>query len=223
MFERDSCSADFQRAPWQHIAAKFQSGIAISYPTGSVGFIIVLIRPESAARTMLDPKRELMDDKICLQEIFNAQIASQVMSLIEEDLSEARNFVIRICVVRSFLRQRTSPPHPTTILTEAVARLRSSPALRISQLASDLDVSQRTLLRSFNAAFGIGPKRFSRVFRIEKALEARLRGDDWAGIAYDVGFTDQAHLIHDFKAIIGTSPEETFRSRCLTECFYIVE
>jgi AraC-like DNA-binding protein len=39
-------------------------------------------------------------------------------------------------------------------------------------------------------------------------LSVRAHGASWADIAYVTGFTDQAHMINDFTAIVGVSPAE---------------
>jgi AraC-like DNA-binding protein len=59
--------------------------------------------------------------------------------------------------------------------------------------------------------FGMGPKQFARLARIERVLAARAQGATWADIAYATGFTDQAHMINDFTAIVGVSPTELVR------------
>jgi AraC-like DNA-binding protein len=86
--------------------------------------------------------------------------------------------------------------------------------LRITQLASDLNMSQRHFLRGFKTAYGIGPKHFARLLRIEQEVEARLRGAGWTEIAHDSGFSDEAHLSHDFNAVMGMAPEDVFRAQC---------
>ena len=88
------------------------------------------------------------------------------------------------------------------------ALLRRDPSLRVRQLAARLCVSERHLCRDFSAMFGMGPKQFARIARIDRVLAARARGAAWADIAYATGFTDQAHMINDFTAIVGVSPAE---------------
>jgi len=56
--------------------------------------------------------------------------------------------------------------------------------------------------------FGMSPKRFARVARIESAWSARSQGASWVEAAYATGFTDQAHMINDFVEIIGVPPAQ---------------
>jgi AraC-like DNA-binding protein len=69
--------------------------------------------------------------------------------------------------------------------------------------------------RCFRAMFGASPKQFARVARIEKILAMRQAGSAWADIAYACGFADQAHMINDFDAIVGETPQRLFRTIAL--------
>jgi AraC-like DNA-binding protein len=55
---------------------------------------------------------------------------------------------------------------------------------------------------------GLTPKRYCRVRRFQRALVSahRPRGVDWARVAVDCGYFDQAHFIHDFKSFAGVTP-----------------
>ena len=67
------------------------------------------------------------------------------------------------------------------------------------------------LSRNFSEIFGMGPKQFARIARVEGVLFARARGATWAEIAHATGFTDQADMINDFTGIVGVSPGQLLR------------
>lgn len=80
--------------------------------------------------------------------------------------------------------------------------------LRVDALARAEGVSARSLQRLFAAYVGVGPKWVILRYRIHEALE-RAGSDpavDWAGLAADLGYSDQAHLVRDFTATIGVPP-----------------
>ena len=63
--------------------------------------------------------------------------------------------------------------------------------------------------RLFLERTGLSPKEMARVARL-RALLAQLASDgraDWAGLACDFGYADQAHLINEFQALTGKSPQ----------------
>lgn len=78
-------------------------------------------------------------------------------------------------------------------------------------LASQVEVSERQLSRTFKAAYGVSPKRFARLMRMTRALELRQRGFGWLDAVSSCGYTDQAHLINDFNGLVCHPPESFFR------------
>ena len=79
---------------------------------------------------------------------------------------------------------------------------------RVDQLASASGLSVRGLQRMFGDYVGVSPKWVMRRARLH---EAALRADggepvDWAALAFDLGYADQAHLTRDFSATIGVPP-----------------
>ncbi|MEI5102290.1 helix-turn-helix domain-containing protein [Streptomyces sp. PmtG] len=79
---------------------------------------------------------------------------------------------------------------------------------RVSALARAEGLSVRALQRLFSAYVGVGPKWVILRYRIHEALE-RAETEaavDWAGLAADLGYADQAHLVRDFTATVGVPP-----------------
>lgn len=82
-------------------------------------------------------------------------------------------------------------------------------APRISVLARDLGLSERAFERRFIAQVGLPPVRFRRLARFRAALRMHSRGQrDWATIAAAVGFSDQSHLVRDWREFAGVTPTE---------------
>jgi transcriptional regulator GlxA family with amidase domain len=86
---------------------------------------------------------------------------------------------------------------------------------RAEDLARLAGVSVRTLHRSFERYVGVGPKWILRRSRVQEAAERVASGAPvvWADLALELGYHDQAHLIHDFKAQIGFTPA-VYAARC---------
>lgn len=79
---------------------------------------------------------------------------------------------------------------------------------RTGQLADRVGVSVRTLQRLFAEYVGIGPKWVIQRFRILEAAAAAHTGEvtNWARLAHELGFSDQAHLTRVFADVVGTPP-----------------
>ncbi|MCH6159082.1 helix-turn-helix domain-containing protein [Streptomyces marispadix] len=99
-----------------------------------------------------------------------------------------------------------------------VHRVRTDRRLtRVGQLARGEGVSVRSLQRLFADCVGVGPKWVILRYRIHEALEqAAGRPDvDWARLAGELGYSDQAHLVRDFTDTVGLPPTEYARApRC---------
>lgn len=104
---------------------------------------------------------------------------------------------------------RPDPDDVPTGLAELVALAeRDRSITRAEQLAERAGVGLRTLQRQFSEHVGIGPKWVVRRFRILDAAAAAHAGEpaDWAALADELGYSDQAHLVRAFTAVVGAPP-----------------
>jgi AraC-like DNA-binding protein len=91
------------------------------------------------------------------------------------------------------------------LVLDAADRLASA---SVSSVAVDLGVSERHLRRLFRETIGVSPKAFAKVTRFRRAVRAARAENhaNWAAIAAEAGYYDQAHLIGEFRAIAGVTP-----------------
>jgi AraC-like DNA-binding protein len=102
-----------------------------------------------------------------------------------------------------------SAPAVDIVAEEAARRIAvRGGRLRIAALARSLGVSERTLERRFDDAVGLSPRRLARVLRFRRAWEAASRAqvEAWSLLALDCGYSDQPHLIREFRRLAGTPP-----------------
>ena len=87
--------------------------------------------------------------------------------------------------------------------------------LSVSAVVERTGWSQRRFIEVFRDEVGLTPKLFCRVVRFQQVVQKihRQRQVDWAGVAVDCGYYDQAHFIHDFQAFSGFSPTTYLRVR----------
>ena len=62
----------------------------------------------------------------------------------------------------------------------------------------------------FTTEVGLAPKLFGRVQRFQHAadLSQHAAKVDWAQLAFECGYFDQSHLIHEFVEFSGVSPAD---------------
>jgi AraC-like DNA-binding protein len=67
---------------------------------------------------------------------------------------------------------------------------------------------KRLLQRIFNDYVGVSPKWVIRWYRLYEPVETLNSGAelDWVQLALELGYFDQAHMINDFRSVVGFSP-----------------
>ena len=92
----------------------------------------------------------------------------------------------------------------------AVAQLSADPTRPVGDIATELGVSHGHLDRQFAEQVGLSPRTLARILRMRQLLESiDVHGTvGWADKAAELGWSDQAHLIRDFKRHTGVTPSE---------------
>ncbi|WP_394833761.1 AraC family transcriptional regulator [Pendulispora rubella] len=171
----------------------------------------VRFRPGGAVAFLATPAHELTDMNIALDEVWRDTEG------LGERLRTAASPAACVAELERELLLRLVNARPLDPLigaaVGALRRVHDGP-LRIGELARTLGVSRQHLAQKFKVHVGIGPKEFERVVRMTRLTE-RLLAPARAGqrtttaeLAYDLGYYDQAHMIHEFKALTGLTPRE---------------
>lgn len=115
------------------------------------------------------------------------------------------------------LVRATDPmPDPTIpLLNDIVAAIETDEHLRtVTDVAAAFGRSERWVQHLFREYAGIGAKWLLQRRNL-LAAAARIRADDaqdWADLAYDLGYSSQQHFITDFRRVIGKTPVQYQRS-----------
>jgi AraC-like DNA-binding protein len=123
----------------------------------------------------------------------------------------------RFAHLERFLVQRLSlAVVPSTIVCEAARLIEEAHGnLRIASLHADLGGSRKQLWLRFARELGMSPKAYAQIQRFVWTL-ARLREStsvDWPRLAVAAGYSDQSHLVRDFRRVAAASPTEFLRTR----------
>lgn len=116
----------------------------------------------------------------------------------------------RVTLLADFLAVDWPDPDPTAQqvagLVETIAGDRG--VTRVGQLAERAALTVRSLQRLFAEYVGAGPKWVIQRCRLQEAAARVAARDelDWAELATELGFADQAHLTRAFTATIGVPP-----------------
>ena len=82
--------------------------------------------------------------------------------------------------------------------------------LRVRDVAQTVGISERTLQRQLSNLVGLTPKQLARTLRIRHAVQAlqQTPSANWAELALNCGFYDQAHLINEMTTLTRHTPSE---------------
>lgn len=155
-----------------------------------------------ASRFFALPMTEVSNQIVPVQGIWRSD-----GKLLRERLLDAQTPESRFSVFEEVLLDHLRPSFDPAI-QYALSPLRAG--VPVSEVATRLGFSRRTLERRFSSQVGLGPKQFARVQRLQRVLRAVRRSTkpEWCALAAEHGYTDQAHLIHDFQDLAGIRPSE---------------
>jgi AraC-like DNA-binding protein len=198
-----------RRATREDRFGSFASGLHPGYVSinsrGAAECVQVDFTPSGAFRFFGLPMRELSSRMVPIEDLSDRGLGE-----LRRRLGETACWERRFDIVEAFLAARfTEGPRPDPAVERAYrAILGSGGAVRIGDVARQLDWTRKHLNQRFREEIGLGPKAVARMARFNRALSlARAAGPpDWAGIAALCGYADQAHLVREFRDFAGAPP-----------------
>jgi AraC-like DNA-binding protein len=169
------------------------------------------LTPLGAYRFFAMPMRDLAARTVPLDQI-------GALDELAGRLCEAPDWATRFALLDRFVRRRlATAAAPSPPIAWAWRQLAGSGGrVRVAALASEIGWSRKHLAQRFAIEVGAGPKTVGRILRFagaRRVIDAGIRPGymDWAGLAADWGYADQAHLIREFRAMAGVTPADYVR------------
>ncbi|MBV6440994.1 MAG: hypothetical protein EPGJADBJ_02670 [Saprospiraceae bacterium] len=173
------------------------------------GAILVVFKETGAASFFREPLYELFEESVSLDNF----VHPAELSLVEDQLSEAKNNVDRIAVVERFLWSRFTGRKPDGLVLAAIQNIRETKGqVRVKDLAGSLFISQDAFEKRFRNVVGASPKQFSSIVRMKSVMLGARQQKTFTEMAYDADFFDQAHFNKAFRLFTGQTPAEFFKS-----------
>jgi len=200
---------------WQSDARAY--GGTVTGPKTTVGRVAagdlpemlgILFRPSASAASLLGvPLPSLTDRTIGIDDAWGGEGNGLANEL--ADLDEAG----RIGRIEALLLNRlsTKKVRTSTVDVERLAAwvLQQRGRTTVDGIARAAGVSRQHLTREFRDRFGITPKLYCRLARFQSGLAyAGRRRVDWAQAAAGMGYSDQSHMIAEFRRFGGLTPPE---------------
>jgi AraC-like DNA-binding protein len=172
---------------------------------GEGGVLAAKFRPGGFHPFVGVPVSRFTDTVATLRDVFGAEGDALERAVLTESADASR-----ITVVEDFLRRRRPAPDGNVAriaeIVYAVAGDRG--IVKVEDLVDRYAMNQRMLQRLFAKYVGVSPKWVIQRYRLHEAAEQLASGASisQSALALDLGYTDQAHFVHDFTAVVGTSP-----------------
>ncbi len=119
-------------------------------------------------------------------------------------------------VIQEFLRTRQPVATDAMGLARRIVGCAATDrgVTRVDQLIAGFGLGPRRLQRLFDEYVGVRPKWVIQRYRLHEAAEriAASAGQDWAELALELGYADQAHFVRDFRRFVGSTPAAYARS-----------
>ncbi|MDW8849779.1 helix-turn-helix domain-containing protein [Flavobacterium sp. MMLR14_040] len=186
------------------------------YSENETSLIIVVFQPNGIYQLLGIPATEIQDSIIPIEEVFDQKVAA-----LQEKLSRQNNQT-RVELLNHFFRSliaKKSVSNQSIINNSLDFILINKGDFSVKQLVEYTGYTERHLERKFKECIGLNPKKFGNVIRLHhflKLLNNKSDATNLTAICYDAGFSDQSHLIKDFRKHTGISPREyLFNSRKL--------
>ncbi len=204
----------------------FPGGIERSFTSGIHGqtqkfrrFIIkenfgifgVYLYPSAIPQFFSSPATELTDEMPDLEALLG-----QEGKFLEEKMMTARDNVQRVKIISAFLGEKISENYlyQPDVFSCINHIIQSKGVANIKTLAGKHFLSVRQFERKFKQFSGFPPKLFSRIIRFQAAIKKYDNKKlPLTEIAYECGYYDQSHFIHDFKEFSGYHPMKYFSGK----------
>ncbi|KAF2507697.1 AraC family transcriptional regulator [Flavobacterium zhairuonense] len=178
------------------------------YSENEIKLIIVVFQPNGIHQLIGIPANEFHDSIIPIEDIFDKKIM-----VFQEKLSEGNNQT-RIDLLNHFFSSliNAKPASNQFIIDHSLNFIINNKGqFSIKQLVEYTGYTERHLERKFKECIGLNPKKFGNVIRLHhflKLLKDKTEDVNLTSICYDAGFSDQSHLIKEFRKHTGITPTE---------------
>lgn len=123
-----------------------------------------------------------------------------------------KRLIDKIKVLKEFFETKIKKEPNHLLLSHYIARSMCFQNLNLAQTIHQVGYSQKHTIKIFKSHYGVSPKQYQKRFRFNKAIQLLHHSTqvNYADIALQCHYYDQAHFINDFKSFAFKSPKEYF-------------
>lgn len=188
------------------VSSRMSRYMDVQLPPGSAS-IAVCFHPGAAFPFFQLPMKELTDNNILLSDLWGFKTNE-----LDDELSRCHNHQEKVLAIQRFLLDFVhTKPADKPVYEYCLQQInRFNGQLPLKLLSKNTNISQRQLSRQFNNFLGLPPKEYSRIKRFLCSMDSIKNYPRFSltQIAYDNGYFDQAHFIHECKEFTGMTPKQ---------------
>lgn len=185
------------------------NGFKDIYSNAEISLIIVVFQPNGIYRMLGIPAHEFLDSIISIDAVFGKNGL-----FLQEKLAEHNNHQTKTDLLNHFFStqfSKKSQSHQSIINSSLDYIISNKGNFSVKELVHYIGYTERHLERKFKESIGLNPKKFGNIVKLHhflKLLKHKSEDLNLTTICYDAGFSDQSHLIKEFRKHTGITPTE---------------
>jgi len=215
-FEEIDQAGDHHLQP-RHLLVGQMTRPVLIVPSGRVELIGIRFQPGGTIPFLRASMQEVVNSVVNLGAL-SGKLEQELLTSVDRETTLRE----RVAGLEIALARRLGEWKQQSQLTNLTASIvRTGGRISVDTLAQQAATSPRQLRRKFLQEVGIGPKLLCRLLRFQQVFRA-IGGQDpeWANVAVECGYYDQAHLINDFRQFANQTPAVLLAQNTgLTEAF----
>lgn len=199
---------DWADIPQFFIGGNRNSYLEMTPQSGELYYIAILFQPYGA-RLFFD----LPIDEVFNQLVSMEDIEDKSWMELRTRITDTSDIPADINLIENLLTKKLYNNKFTHIerIINSIDTISSVSDIRMTALAEDACLSPKQFKRVFQNYVGYNPKEYMRLVRFNKVFNLLKRTRqlfDLAQVAQEFGYSDQSHMIREFKAFSGYTPHE---------------
>lgn len=175
--------------------------------TGRIEMITVVFQPYAAKVLLHIPVNLFHGQNVPMDEVGDAGLSD-----LSKQVADTPDNTACIRLIEQFFLRRlySFSEYNLKRMSAVFQEINNQPQIQISQLSEAACLSSKQFGRVFADYVGTTPKEFIRIVRMQRALFLLQQNPavPFARLAYECGFSDQSHMIKEFKLFSGYTPAE---------------
>lgn len=179
--------------------------------SGKTGMILITFKSHGLRAFFNFPAKELLNENISL----NLLIKNEA-SVLEHKLLNSVNNKQRIDHLENFFTERLIFNSDFDRIDYAIKLIENYKGqIKTQKLSQEVCLGIKQFERIFSNYVGINPKKFTSIVRFQNILQMKKNTNELnlSQLAFDNGYYDQAHFIHDFRSLTGLAPRDFFNNK----------